>query len=115
MITLPPETRAAGSCILVVDDDDGVRENLAELFELVGYSVATAANAPEAMEELRNRAEDPLLTDFRMPGPNGAELNDSARRRKPGLRAIRMTAIRDTFTEIQSVHRGASAQHHKPR
>jgi len=45
MINLAPETRAAGSCILVVDDDHGVRENLAELFELVGYSVLTAANA----------------------------------------------------------------------
>ena len=45
MITLPSETRAVGSCILVVDDDEGVRENLAELFGLVGYSVLTAANA----------------------------------------------------------------------
>ena len=89
MISLPPETRAAGSCILVVDDDDGVRENLAELFELVGYSVLTAANATEAMEALRSHEVDLLLTDFRMPGPNGVELIESARRSKPGLMTCR--------------------------
>lgn len=58
MITVPSETRAAGSCILVVDDDDGVRENLAELFELVRYSVLMAANATEALEELRKHDVD---------------------------------------------------------
>src|SRR5438132_12493308 len=108
MITLPSETRAVGSCILVVDDDEGVRENLAELFELVGYSVLTAANATEAMEAMRKNSVDLLLTDYRMPGPNGVELIESARRARPGLRAIIMTAFGDTFTEIESVRRGAS-------
>jgi len=114
MITLPSETRAVGSCILVVDDDEGVRENLAELFELVGYSVLTAANATEAMEALRKHAVDLLLTDYRMPGQNGVELIESARRAKPALRAILMTAFGDTFTEIESVRRGAIGYLNKP-
>ncbi len=114
MITLPSETRAVGSCILVVDDDEGVRENLAELFGLVRYSVLTAANATEAMEALRTHAVDLLLTDYRMPGPNGVELIESARRAKPGLRAILMTAFGDTFTEIESVRRGAIGYLNKP-
>jgi len=42
MISLAPEVKDGGACILVVDDDEGVRENLAELFEVVGYSVLTA-------------------------------------------------------------------------
>src|SRR5712692_1753577 len=111
MITLPSETRAVGSCILVVDDDEGVRENLAGL---VGYSVLTAANATEAMEALRKHAVDLLLTDYRMPGPNGVELIESARRAKPGLRAVLMTAFGDTFTEIESVRRGAIGYLNKP-
>lgn len=114
MITLPSEPRTTGSCILVVDDDEGVRENLAELFELVGYSVLTAANASEAMEELRKHDVDLLLTDHRMPGLNGLELIESARRAKPELRAILMTAFGDTFTEIESVRRGAIGHLNKP-
>jgi len=85
-----------------------VRENLAELFGLVGYSVLTAANATEAMEAMRKNSVDLLLTDYRMPGPNGGELIESARRAKPGLRAILMTAFGDTFIEIESVRRGRS-------
>src|SRR2546422_9740914 len=114
MITLPSETRAVGSCILLVDDDGGVRENLAELFGLVGYPVWTAENATEAMEAMRKHAVDLLLTDYRMPGPNGVELIESPRRAKPGLRAILMSAFGDPFIEIESVRRGAIGYLNKP-
>ncbi len=114
MISLAPEVREGGACILVVDDDDGVRENLAELFEVVGYSVLTAANATEAMEKLAVHDVDLLLTDYRMPGPNGVELIESARRTKPGMRAVLMTAFGDSFTEIESVRRGAIGYLNKP-
>jgi DNA-binding NtrC family response regulator len=107
-------TDLAGSCILVVDDDDGVRENLAELFEMVGYSILTAGSAAEALKQLANHNVDVLLTDYRMPGPNGVELIEAARRMKPGLRAILMTAFGDSFTEIESVRRGAIGYVNKP-
>src|SRR3989449_1875629 len=107
MITMTSETRGVGSCILVVDDDEGVRETLAELFGLVGYSVLTAANATEAMEAMRKHAVDLLLTDYRMRGPNGVELIESARRAKPRVRAILMSAFGVSFVAIGSVRRGA--------
>ncbi|TLZ65615.1 MAG: response regulator [Methanobacteriota archaeon] len=114
MISLAPEVKDGGACILVVDDDEGVRENLAELFEVVGYSVLTAGNAVEAMEKLSAHEVDLLLTDYRMPGPNGVELIESARRTKPGMRAVLMTAFGDSFTEIDSVRRGAIGYLNKP-
>src|SRR5438876_10541179 len=97
MINLAPETRAAESCILVVDDDHGVRENLAELFELVGYSVLTSANATEAMDALRKQEVDLLLSDDRMHGTSGAELIESARRAGRGLRAVLPGSFGDRF------------------
>jgi DNA-binding NtrC family response regulator len=109
-----PMSRETDACILVVDDDEGVRENLAELFQDVGYSVVTAGNAPEAIEKLSAREVDLLLTDYRMPGPNGVELIESARRVKPRLKAILMTAFGDVFTEIESVRRGAIGYVNKP-
>jgi DNA-binding NtrC family response regulator len=114
MILAPEKTTIDGGCLLIVDDDDGVRENLAELFQVVGYSVVTAGSAPEAMEKLAHNDVDLLLTDYRMPGPNGVELIESARRMKPGLRAILMTAFGDSFTEIESVRRGAIGYVNKP-
>ena len=114
MITLAPDTKATGACLLVVDDDDGVRENLAELFDLYGYAVETATNATEAMQKLAEKKVDLLLTDYRMPGANGVQLIESARRAKPGIRAILMTAFGDSFTEIESVRRGAIGYVNKP-
>ena len=115
MIVAVEKSMDAGeSCILVVDDDDGVRENLAELFEMVGYSILTASSASDALRKLSEHEVDLLLTDYRMPGPNGVELIESARRMKPGLRAILMTAFGDSFTEIESVRRGAIGYVNKP-
>jgi DNA-binding NtrC family response regulator len=114
MVLAPEKTTIEGGCILIVDDDDGVRENLAELFQVVGYSVETAGSAPEAMEKLADLDVDLLLTDYRMPGPNGVQLIESARRIKPNLRAILMTAFGDSFTEIESVRRGAIGYVNKP-
>jgi len=114
MISLSPEVKEGDACILVVDDDEGVRENLAELFEVVGYSVLTAGNAVEAMEKLSAHEVDLLLTDYRMPGPNGVELIESARRTKPGMRAVLMTAFGDSFSELESVRRGAIGYLNKP-
>ncbi len=114
MMTLAPETKEAHARILIVDDDEGIRENLAELFEVVGYRVLTAASVPEALERLEREDVDLLLTDYRMPGPNGVELIEAARREKPGLKAILMTAFGDSFTEIESVRRGAVGYVNKP-
>src|SRR5947199_8912255 len=107
MILAPEKTTIAGGRILIVDDDDGVRENLAELFQVVGYSVVTAGSAPEALGKLAHHDVDLLLTDYRMPGPNGVELIESARRVKPGLRPILTTAVGHSLTEIESARRAA--------
>src|SRR5437016_3416399 len=66
MILAPEKTTIAGGRILIVDDDDGVRENLAELFQVVGYSVVTAGSAPEAMGKLAHHDVDLLLTGHRI-------------------------------------------------
>src|SRR2546421_12483081 len=107
MILAPEKTTTAGGRILIVDDDDGVRENLAELFQVVGYSVVTAGSAPEALGKLAHQDVDLLLTDYRMPGPHGGEVIEAARRVKPGLRAILMTAFGDRFPGIERVRPGA--------
>ncbi len=114
VIPLAPEIRAPKSRLLIVDDDPGMRENLAELFESLGYDVRTAANTPEALAVLGDQDVDLLLTDYKMPGPTGVELIEAARKRQPGLRAVLMTAFGDSFTEIESVRRGAVGYLNKP-
>ncbi len=111
---LPSEVKGPRSRLLIVDDDPGMRENLAELFESLGYEVRTAANAAEALGELDNGGADLLLTDYKMPGPTGVDLIEAARKRRPGLRAVLMTAFGDSFTELESLRRGAVGYLSKP-
>ncbi len=111
---LPSELKGPKTRLLIVDDDQGMRENLAELFESLGYDVRTAANTPDALEVLGETEVDLLLTDYKMPGPTGVELIEAARKTQPGLRAVLMTAFGDSFTEIESVRRGAVGYLNKP-
>lgn len=100
--------------LLIVDDDEGMRENLQELFESLGYRVLTAPNVAEALKAMEGASIDLVLTDYKMPGPTGVELIEIARRKRPKLRAILMTAFGDSFTEIESVRRGAIGYLNKP-
>jgi CheY-like chemotaxis protein len=77
--------------ILVVDDDEGIRENIADLLGTEGYRVFVASDANEAMERLAAEDVDLLLTDFQMPGRNGVELIEAARTAKKDLPVILMT------------------------
>ncbi len=75
--------------ILVVDDDDAVREMLAETLQDFGYAVVQAASGEEALPLI---AEDPgidmLITDIRMPGMSGLELADRVERQHSGMKVI---------------------------
>jgi two-component system cell cycle response regulator len=60
--------------VLVVDDDEIVRERLRALVEANGYKADTVSNAPAALELLKEEDYSILLTDWQMPGMDGVEL-----------------------------------------
>ena len=64
-------TSGAKAKLLVVDDDNGLRETLADFFELEGYEIAQAANVTEAKAQLAASESDLLLLDINMPGGDG--------------------------------------------
>jgi two-component system, OmpR family, response regulator len=57
--------------LLVVDDDQGLRETLADFFEIEGYAVAQASNVHEARAHLAGAEPDLMLLDINMPGGDG--------------------------------------------
>jgi len=78
--------------VLLVDDDNGVREVTSIMLEDLGLKVLQAANGQEALEIIRaDTPIDILLTDFAMPGMNGAELAQAVRERLPALPVIFVT------------------------
>ena len=100
--------------ILVVDDDAGIRENIAELLSSENYEVVSAANADEAMRVLESQRIDLLLTDFQMPGRNGVELIEAARRANHRVPAILMTAYLYVFEQMDERRREGVTLLRKP-
>lgn len=75
--------------VLVVEDEDQVREMSATALRELGYTVREAANARDALTEI---AENPdirlLFTDVVMPGMDGGKLANTARQRRPDLKVL---------------------------
>ena len=89
--------------ILLVDDDEAVREVTAGILADQGFDIIEAANGVAALEILREaRAIDLLLVDFAMPGMNGADVARAARAERPGLPVLFVTGYAD-FAELKTI------------
>jgi two-component system response regulator AtoC len=100
--------------ILVVDDEEGVRSFLAESLEIDGHHVEEAANGQEALERLRSRSFDLVLTDLRMPGMDGLELLQKVQAEQPEVEFIVLTAHGNVENAVQAMKLGAFDYIQKP-
>jgi len=91
--------------ILLVEDEDGVRELARQILQLNGYIVLQAARADEALQISRahDGRIDLLLTDVIMPQMNGRQLAELLTRQRPDLRVVYMSG----YAEDVIVHQGA--------
>jgi CheY-like chemotaxis protein len=74
-------------CVLVVDDEEGVRETLREVVEMAGCSAVLAANGAEALKLLEERRPCLIILDLLMPVMTGNEFIE-ATRQQPELAAL---------------------------
>ena len=95
---LPPKTSAVetGTLLLLVDDDQSVREITASLLQDMGYSVIEAGSGGAALDLLEREPHIKLmLVDFAMPGMNGAEVARQAYAKRPNLPILFVTGFAD--------------------
>jgi len=105
----PPEkTTSSRGTVLLVDDDEGIREVLQEIVELFGFTSKTAKNAGESLRLLEKESFDLMITDIRMPSMNGMELLREAKRKYPDLDIIMITGFSADYSFNDVVIAGAS-------
>jgi PAS domain S-box-containing protein len=99
--TAPGPGNDVKPCVLVVEDNDDVRELAEQVLEMEGYAVESAASGEQALALLRQGARvDLLFTDVIMPGGmNGLDLVEQARTLRPGLPVLVTTGYMDELPQ----------------
>ncbi len=108
----PEESRRAR--ILVVDDEESIRDLLRLVLTGEGYTVVTASGGEEAIEYLEAQPFDLVITDLVMPTVNGVEVLRGAKRIDPNFPVIVITGYPSVETVTELVRLGAGDYLTKP-
>ncbi len=93
--------------ILVVDDEEAIREVVSTMLESKGYHCTSVPNGRAAQEQVKRSTPDLVLSDMIMPEMDGLKLLEWMRQYDPEVPVIMVTAIHDISTALESIRRGA--------
>jgi DNA-binding NtrC family response regulator len=101
--------------ILIVDDQEVMRDSLAATLAREGHEVVAASDGPAAIDRLGAPMRcDLLITDLKMPKMTGVELLQAARKLRPEMPVIVMTAFATVATAVEAMKQGAYDYIQKP-
>jgi type II secretory ATPase GspE/PulE/Tfp pilus assembly ATPase PilB-like protein/CheY-like chemotaxis protein len=107
--TATPGGRGAGTCVLLVEDEDQLRRVMKDLLERDGYTVAEARDGVQALDQVDRFAPDVIILDLNLPGLDGYSVLAQLRSR-PATRTIPvmvLTARGDEDNEVRVFDLGA--------
>jgi DNA-binding NtrC family response regulator len=93
--------------ILIVEDEDTLRESLKRIFVKADFSVDTAESAEKALSMLESNIYDVIVSDIILPGEDGIEMLTRVRQELPDQLFIVMTAYASIDTAIKALRAGA--------
>lgn len=104
----------ASKRILIVDDEENAREALSKILAHDGYDVSSAANGVEALNYLRSRDVELIITDINMPEMNGLAFLRELIRSRPESNVIMLTAYGEVESYLEAMNLGAFEYINKP-
>ncbi|MFP4978883.1 response regulator [Paenibacillus sp. CN-4] len=100
--------------VLIVDDQNGIRILLMEVFNSEGYATFQAANGKIALDIVRSESPDLVLLDMKIPGMDGLEILKHLKEIDPDIKVIMMTAYGELDMIKEATKLGALMHFTKP-
>jgi len=100
--------------VLVIEDEDGIREVLRQYLSAEGHESFEAADGPSGLEKLAEVEPDFVILDLMLPGMDGYELCAAVRRLRPGVPLIMLTARDHESDKVAGLRLGADDYVTKP-
>ncbi|CAH1226132.1 Sporulation initiation phosphotransferase F [Paenibacillus auburnensis] len=100
--------------VLIVDDQNGIRILLMEVFNSEGYTTYQAANGKTAIEIVQKESPDLVLLDMKIPGMDGLEILKHLKEINPAIKVIMMTAYGELDMIKEATKLGALMHFTKP-
>jgi len=102
------------SRILVIDDEPKMTMLISSSLTEAGHTVDNATSGREALEKLQKQSFDLVVSDIRLPAPDGMEILDWVKKNKPDIIVIMMTAFGEVKTAVAAMKKGAADYLIKP-
>ena len=100
--------------VLIVDDDEFQVVSLVDIFNNKGFEAEVANSGEDALEMIKNKEYDCVVSDIRMPIMNGVELFKAARKIRPNIPFVLMTAYSNDDLVKEGLKEGALLTLNKP-
>ncbi len=100
--------------ILIVDDEENARFGLSKLLSQDGYDVESVGNGYEALEFLRRKEVNLVISDIKMPRMDGITFLKEINRHYPSTHVIMITAFGGVESYLEAMNLGAFEYIHKP-
>lgn len=94
--------------VLIIDDNVDLAENIAEILQMDGHAIEVAASAEEALPKAMHIDPEVVVTDYRLPGINGAAFVRQFRQSRPKFCAVVISAYTDDDTVSEARNAGAT-------
>src|SRR6201987_408188 len=93
--------------VLIIDDEEEIRESIEMLLNSEGLSTDTAADGEQGLKKIEENLYDAVLLDLMLPGKSGMDVQKEIKKIDPGLPVIIITAIGALETAVSAIKEGS--------
>jgi DNA-binding NtrC family response regulator len=111
---MEPQSQTTKGRVLVVDDEERIRDAVKKSLERIGYVVETTEDPNDALEKVHRHAFDMAICDIRMPGMDGITLLSRIKEYDPSILVVMITGYASIESAIESMRQGAHDYIPKP-